>query len=188
MEWDEPDIQQYCRICDSCQRMKPAQGKRAGLLQPIVPDGVPASHWGVDFIGPLPKGTGGMRYILIAVDYTTRLVVVQAARMADGKALQKFLHEWVIQRNGWMKRLTTDQGTPFRSRLSQAFFDEFHIEHRMTTSYHQQADGLAESSQQDGDDHGSPTYGALGKAEGLGQSVATARDGLQHERSGVYRI
>ena len=26
------DIQQYCRSCDSCQRMKPAQGKRAGLL------------------------------------------------------------------------------------------------------------------------------------------------------------
>ena len=41
------------------------------------------------------------------------------------------------------RRLTTDQGMPFRSRLSQAFFDEFHIEHRMTTSYHQQADGLA---------------------------------------------
>ena len=43
-----------------------------------------------------------------------------------------------------MRRLTTDQGTPFRSRLSQAFFTEFNIEHRMTTNYHQQADRLAE--------------------------------------------
>ena len=43
-----------------------------------------------------------------------------------------------------MRRLTTDQGTPFRSRLSKAFFEEFSIEHRMTTSYHQQADGRAE--------------------------------------------
>ena len=43
-----------------------------------------------------------------------------------------------------MKRLTDDQRTPFRSRLFRAFFDEFHIEHRMTTSYQQQANGLAE--------------------------------------------
>ena len=72
------------------------QGKRAGLLQPIVSDGVPASHWGADFIGPLPKGTGGVKYVLIAVDYTTRLVVVKAARAADGKAMKKFLEENVI--------------------------------------------------------------------------------------------
>ena len=77
------DIRQYCRTCDSCQRMKPPHGKRAGLLQPIMPDGVPASHWGADFIGPLPKGTGGVKYVLIALDYT-RLVVVRAARKADG--------------------------------------------------------------------------------------------------------
>ena len=46
--------------------------------------------------------------------------------------------------DGWMRRLTTNHGMPFWSRLSQAFFDESHIEHRMTTSYHQQANGLAE--------------------------------------------
>ena len=85
-----------------------------------------------------------MKYILIAVDYTTRFVVVRAARTADGKAMQKFLKECIIQRYGWMKRLTTDQGTPFRSRLSQEFFKKYRIEHRMTNSYHQQADGLAE--------------------------------------------
>ena len=58
----------------------PLQGKRAGLLQPIVPDGVPASHWGADFMGPMQKGMGGVKYILIAVDYMTRFVVVRAAR------------------------------------------------------------------------------------------------------------
>ena len=79
----------------------------------------------------------------IAVDYTTRFMVVQAARMADGRAMQKFLKECVIQHYGWMKRLTTDQGTPFQSRLSKEFFEEYHIEHRMTTAYHQQANGLA---------------------------------------------
>ena len=113
------DIQEYCHSCESCQRMKLAQGKRAGLLQPIVPDRVPASHWGVDFIGPLPKGTGGVKYILIAVDYTMHLVVDRAARTADGRALQKFLKECVIQRYGWMRRLTTDQETPFWSSLSR---------------------------------------------------------------------
>ena len=109
------DIRQYCKMCDSCQKMKPLHRKRGGLLQPIVPDRVQASQWGADFIGPMPKGTGGVQYVLIAVDYTTRFMVIQAARMADGKAMQKFLKESVIQRYGWMKWLKTDQGTPFRS-------------------------------------------------------------------------
>ena len=71
-------------------------------------------------------------------------MVVRVARTADGRAMQKFLKECFIQRYGWMRWLTTDQGTPFRSRLSKEFFEEYHIEHRMTTAYHQQADGLAE--------------------------------------------
>ena len=63
--------------------MKPLPGRQAGLLQPIVPDGVLASHWGADFIGPLSKGTGRINYVLIAVDYTKILVVVQTAQTAE---------------------------------------------------------------------------------------------------------
>ena len=69
--------------------------------------------------------------------------MVQVVRTADRKAMQTFLKECIIQRNGWMRRLTTDQGTPFRSRLSQDF-KKYWIEHRITTFRHQQADGLAE--------------------------------------------
>ena len=171
------DIQHYCRTCDNCQRSKLPQGKRAVLLQPIVPDGVPASHWGADFIGPLPKAKGGVRYVLIAVDYTTRLVVVRAARTADGKTMKKFMEENVIQRYGWMRRLTTDQGTPFKSRLSKEFFKKYHIEHRMTTSYHQQADGLAEWANKT-DAHGSAAYGQIEGTKGLARFAPTTCNGV----------
>ena len=44
------DIKQYCKTCGSCQKMNSPSGKQAGLLQPIVPAGVPVSlgsrlHW-----------------------------------------------------------------------------------------------------------------------------------------------
>ena len=110
----------------------------------MVLDRVPANHWGADFIEPLPRGTGGVKYVLIAVDYTTRFVVLQVARTADGKERQRFLKGCIIQQCGWMKRLTTDQGTTFQLWLSLHFFNKYRIMLRMVMSYHQQANGLAE--------------------------------------------
>ena len=65
----------------------------------------------------MQKGTGGVKYILLAVDYTTRFVVVQAAITADGTAMQKFLKECIIQRYGWMKWLDEEIGYGSRDAI-----------------------------------------------------------------------
>lgn len=49
------------KTCGICQRVKPAIGKKVGLLQAIVPEGMPARYWGLDFVGPLPKGTNRVK-------------------------------------------------------------------------------------------------------------------------------
>ena len=110
------DIKRHCKTSDSCQKMSPLSGKWAGLLEHIVTEEVPASTLGVSFIGPLLKDTG-VKHILITVDYTTRLVVVLDARVANGRVIQKFLRKQVIYRFRWIRALTTDQGTPFSSSV-----------------------------------------------------------------------
>ena len=40
--------------------------------------------------------------------------------------------------------ITTDQGTEFNNSMNAALMKEFNIEHRLTTAYHPQANGLDE--------------------------------------------
>ena len=44
--------------------------------------------------------------------------------------------------------MTTDQGTEFRNNLNQQLTEMFRIEHRLTTTYHPQANGLDERFKQ----------------------------------------
>lgn len=40
--------------------------------------------------------------------------------------------------------ITTDQGTEFNNHMNEVLMREFNIEHRLTTAYHPQANGLDE--------------------------------------------
>ena len=81
-----------------------------------------------------------------------------------------------MQRFGWMKRLMTNQGMPFRSRLSQAF-SKIHIEHRMKTSCNQQADGLAEWANKTVMIMVHQHIGAIGTTKGLTRFVSMTYSG-----------
>ena len=46
------DIEEYCRLCDDCQRR--GSPKRNNPLHPIGPSNS-FDHWGIDLVGPLPS-------------------------------------------------------------------------------------------------------------------------------------
>ena len=65
------DAVEYARKCDKCQRYAALIKTHPERLT-IVFCPWPFAKWGIDIIGPLPTGPGGVKYAVVADDYFTK--------------------------------------------------------------------------------------------------------------------
>ncbi|GFX81012.1 transposon Ty3-I Gag-Pol polyprotein [Trichonephila clavipes] len=63
---------------------------------------------------------------------------------AEVAEIAKFLLEEIVLRHGAPRVIITDRGAVFRSRLVSSLVDLCNIDHRFTTAYHPQTNGLTE--------------------------------------------
>lgn len=137
-------VQHYVRTCRDCQRRKTPPLKPAGLLQPVEPPESPFEQVGMDLLGPFPTSSSGKRWIVVATDYLTRYA--EAASLVRGTALEvaEFFVTNIVLRHGAPKVVITDRGTAFTADLTQSIMKLTHTNHRKTTAYHPQTNGLTE--------------------------------------------
>ncbi|GFV42694.1 transposon Ty3-I Gag-Pol polyprotein [Trichonephila clavipes] len=64
--------------------------------------------------------------------------------LAEVDEIAKFLLEEIVLRHGAPRVIITDRGAVFRSRLVSSLVDLCNIDHRFTTAYHPQTNGLTE--------------------------------------------
>jgi hypothetical protein len=100
--------------------------------------------WGIDFMGPF-KNSQGHEYILLAVDYVSRWIEAIPTRTADSKTVVKFLDK-LFARFGIPKIIISDGGTHFINAQVRKLMTRNGIDHKVSTPYHPQTNGLAEVS------------------------------------------
>lgn len=138
------DAHAYAAKCDACQRYSRNDLRLELPLIPSLPL-TPFEMWGIDYIGPVhPTSPRKMAYIIIAVDYLTKWAEAKAVKVANAVTTAAFLHENVIVRFGVPKVLVSDRGSHFLNELIEAMTEGYGIDHRKTTPYHPQTNGLAE--------------------------------------------
>ena len=49
--------------------------------------------WGVDLIGRLPKGRGSVQYVVVAIDYFTEWVEVEALTSITPSKIREFVYK-----------------------------------------------------------------------------------------------
>ncbi|CAH9082813.1 unnamed protein product [Cuscuta europaea] len=67
------DCADLTRRCPACQHFQKAPGRPVVNYAPIS-TAIPFSRWGIDLVGPLPRGTSNNRYIIVVIDYFTKWV------------------------------------------------------------------------------------------------------------------
>jgi hypothetical protein len=60
----------------------------------------PFSMWGVDIVGPLPPWKGGVKFVVVAVDYFTKWVEAEALVHITSQNITRFLWRSVVCRYG----------------------------------------------------------------------------------------
>lgn len=115
-----PDLKEKAsrilRTCDSCQRNKIYTASTFGKSSPILPTG-PRDLISIDFCGPLPTSRGGVKHILVVLDVFLKFVVMYAIKKADTKTSIRKIFDFFIPVHGKPKRIQSDQGTQFTSKL-----------------------------------------------------------------------
>lgn len=104
------DIAQWCRSCDSCQRLGPV--RPSALLSPVM-QLQPMDMLGIDFIGPFnPMSVGEGKYIIIAVDYFSRYLWASVTTSNHGYIVEQFLKN-IVRTFGWPISVYLDNGSHF---------------------------------------------------------------------------
>ena len=68
----------------------------------------------LDFLGPLPRSSRGVRHILVCVDVFTKAVQLYAIMRPTTKTVLKIILQRYIPTNGHVKKIITDQAKQFR--------------------------------------------------------------------------
>jgi hypothetical protein len=137
------DVKKYVQACDSYQRMgQPNHRDEIPLNPQIVLE--PFERWALDFVGPINPPSNQKVYIVICIDYMTKWVEAKELHRATKEVVLDFLFEDIFIIFGVPRELVTDGGPPFTSHGFKATLQKYHIQNRMTTTYHPQANGQVE--------------------------------------------
>ena len=143
MQGDVRKWQTGCKLC--AQVRARAVHAEAGLQS--LPIRELGHRWSLDLLGELPMSRRGKRYVLVMIEHVSKWVelVALSSKSASGIA-SAFLRE-VLSRFGACAEVLTDQGGEFKGEL-QRLLDACGINHRVTSAYHPEANGLTERAVQ----------------------------------------
>eukprot|EP00253_Pinus_taeda_P014319 PITA_14319 len=96
-------------------------------------------------MGPINPPSNQKTYILVATEYVTKWVEAEALpRATEESVIQFMLHLFVHY--GLPREIITDGGPQFVGNRIAETLNNYHVQHKMTTPYHPQANGQVESS------------------------------------------
>ncbi len=136
-------VKQLVNTCLSCQRVSNTNHAKHEPIHflPVVP----AFHrWSLDFIGILPETVQGNRWILAAIDHTTKWPIARAIKDATSAAVAQFIYEEILVRFGCPAEILTDRGANFLSDMLEEYLSHQRIKHLKTSAYHPRTNGMVE--------------------------------------------
>ncbi len=95
------DTHDFCKSCDSCQKIGGFKTKSlAKLVTTLLEE--PYMKWGLGFIGPIELlgRLIGNKYILVVTNYVTKWVKAKAFKTNTIVVSAKFLYEYILTRCG----------------------------------------------------------------------------------------
>ena len=140
------DITKYVRSCKTCQMVKPSNKPQLGQLQvPPTPHN-PMNTWAMDTVvmGSSAKNSKA-KYIQLFIDHHSRYVWAFATPKNTTATIINCLSQ-LFASVGKPSIIISDRGTNYTSNQFKRFLEDRRIKHRLTSSYHPQANGICEKA------------------------------------------
>ncbi|XP_022018980.1 uncharacterized protein LOC110919007 [Helianthus annuus] len=133
--------------CDNCQVHAPMTHRHK---HPMIQFSTswPFQKWAIDIIGPFPEGAGGVKYVVVAIDYFTKWIEAKPLAKITGEQMRRFVLDNIICRYGVPKELVSDNSVQFAGRPFKPWCEQMHIQQVFTSVTHAQSNGLVERANQ----------------------------------------
>ena len=86
-------------------------------------------------MGPFPPSYNNL-YILLAVDYVSKLVEAILTRTNDARVVAQFLRSHIFSRFDTPRALITDNGIHLCNKLIDKVLQKYGVRHRTSLAYH----------------------------------------------------
>ena len=139
------EIESVVRSCLECARFN--KNKRMKIHYPILV-GESFERIGIDTMGPLRESHRGCRYILVAIDYLTKYVMMKAVKSKTAEEVAKFIYEDIILIHGPPHTILSDNGREYKNEILNKLCDRMKINRKYSTPYRPQTNGLVERTNQ----------------------------------------
>ena len=96
-------------------------------------------------MGPFPS-FDEKEYILIAVDYVSKWVEAIPTMINDHREVLRFVMRCIFGQYACPKAIISDRGSHFNNAHFQSLLKKYGVHHRVSTSYHPQANEQVEVS------------------------------------------
>jgi len=106
----------------------------------------PFAWWGIDLLGPFPKATGQLKYLVVAIDYSTKWIEAKPLAKITAKNVLRFFKRNILARSGVSAIVISDNETQFTDQRFQDYLRMIGIKQSFTSVEHPQANGLAEAA------------------------------------------
>ncbi|KAG9395272.1 Chromo (CHRromatin Organization MOdifier) domain [Carpediemonas membranifera] len=103
----------------------------------------PMHTWAIDFLGPLPEGDHGARYVLVMIDCFSRFVELYATPNCTAESAADSIIA-LAGRYGCPVHLRSDQGSHFTAKLTKQLTEALHVDNDFVLPYHHQFNGIIE--------------------------------------------
>jgi hypothetical protein len=105
-------VEEYVKVCDSCQRQKGS----AEYTAPLGDLGIPVAPFEItsmDITGPYPLTPRKNRYLLTFIDHFSKYAEIFPVQDQSALSCARVYASLIITRHGSGSKLITDQGSAF---------------------------------------------------------------------------
>ena len=141
------DAVELVKKYDKCQRFRNVQRLPTEKLTTITSPW-PFAQWGIDIVGPLLLGKGQVKFLLVAINYFTKWVEVEALATITEARIRSFVWKNIICRFGIPRTIILDNGRQFDSQGFRDFWSGLGIKNQFSSPGHPQANGQTEVTNQ----------------------------------------
>ncbi|XP_057442199.1 uncharacterized protein LOC130733921 [Lotus japonicus] len=129
------DCLEYVKKCVKCQVFSDLHKAPPEHLTTMMTPW-PFAMWGTYILGPFPVAKAQMKYIIVAVNYFTKWIEVEALATIRAAKVRNSLWQRIVCRFGVPMALVMDNGTQFTSNLIREFCADLGIEMRFASVEH----------------------------------------------------
>ncbi|KAE9055549.1 hypothetical protein PF010_g32109 [Phytophthora fragariae] len=140
-------MQKTVRDCVSaCQDCGSRKARPQAVIPPLrsVRTGEVGDRWAIDVAGPLPVTMNGNRYVIAAVEYTTRCAVAASVPEHTAKSIARFLMDRVVLIYGPVREIMMDGAREFTSKVTAGLLELMQVKQATPVPYRPNLLGLVE--------------------------------------------